>query len=126
MTDHTPSSSLQGSLREAAEQALGSLKALGAENGFAAEALRAALRAAPSPLPQERWHQVDYPKILYVCEICSESNSEACGNDRDHINVTPDGRWLCADCLDDEGIDVSVCRDAPKLFAALAATESQS
>ena len=82
--------------------------------------------ATPAPQAEERWHQIDYPKILYVCEICSESNSEACGNDRDHINVTPDGRWLCADCLDDEGIDVSVCRDAPKLFAALAATEGSA
>jgi hypothetical protein len=73
------------------------------------------VKEAPAPSPVAGEH-VDYPKILYVCETCWEGNSEACGSDRDRINVTPDGRWLCEDCRDGEGIDVAICRDAPKLY----------
>jgi hypothetical protein len=79
----------------------------------------------PSLQPNVAGTQVDYPKILYVCEICFEGNNESCGNDRDRINVTPDGRWLCEDCRDGEGIDVSLCRDAPKLYTAPAPASSE-
>lgn len=74
--------------------------------------------ASPTPHEDLVGEQVDYPKILYVCENCFEHNEEACGNDRDRINVTPDGRWLCDDCRDGEGIDVGLCRDAPTLYSA--------
>lgn len=73
--------------------------------------------ANPSPATNVRGvEQVDYPKILYVCETCWEGNSEACGSDRDRINVTPDGHWLCEDCRDGENIDAALCREAPKLY----------
>ncbi|MCB5203260.1 hypothetical protein LH464_12345 [Neorhizobium sp. T786] len=73
---------------------------------------------ATPPVQHAAGEQIDYPKILYVCEICAENNAEACGNDRGRINVTPDGRWLCDDCRDGEGVDVGECRDAPKLYTA--------
>lgn len=44
-----PEKHLNVDLREAAYQALGSLKALGAEKGHASEALRATLGSAPAP-----------------------------------------------------------------------------
>ena len=67
--------------------------------------------------------KVDFPRILYVCEYCFEHNEEMCGNDRQRMNVAPDGRWLCDDCRDGENIDVSTCKGVPELFTAPPATD---
>lgn len=89
------------------------------ENGGGAQVVKKYLTPFLPPSEHVVGEHVDYPKILYVCETCFEGNNEACGNDRDRINITPDGRWLCEDCRDGEGIDVSLCRDAPKLYTSI-------
>lgn len=94
----------------------------------AAEALRslsaklAAVERARDTLPapdlaeQVKDEPVAWPKIMYVCEYCQEHNPEMCGHDRADLYVTPDGKWLCDGCLDEEGIAHVDCVSPPKLY----------
>lgn len=64
--------------------------------------------------------QVDYPRILYVCEHCQENAPEMCGRARDDLYVTPSGTWLCDECRDEEGVPISDCVPPPALYPAAA------
>jgi hypothetical protein len=45
----------------------------------------------------------DQTKIMLCCESCVDINPERCGHFRaSDLSVTPDGRWLCDDCYDDD------------------------
>lgn len=91
---HLLSTNAQNELREAAEQALGSLKALGAENGFAAEALRVALQNHPAPASQ---------MVGWIANCCScgrivDTREIKNGGDPFGAELS-DGRWTCsAEC----------------------------
>ena len=107
--DYSSSSITMGDLRRA--KAVGDLLS------------RIAERRAPPLQQMVGGEKIDFPKILYVCEACfAGSNQEGCGNDRENMNVTPDGRWLCDDCRDDERVEASTCTDVPELFTAPPAT----
>jgi hypothetical protein len=88
--------------------------------------LEAAQRVAPDMPPVQRLvgKKIGFPNILYVCEVCFAGNQESCGNDRDRMNIVPDGRWLCDGCRDDEDIDVSACKGVPELFTSPPAAPS--
>jgi hypothetical protein len=50
------------------------------------------------------------PKILYICADCYEGDNETCGYvDRRDLAVTPDGRWLCNECLDESNYTDEEC-----------------
>lgn len=74
--------------------------------------------AAPDFGAEVAAEQVDYPRILYVCEHCQENAPEMCGRARDDIYVTPSGKWLCDECIDEEGVPVSDCVSPPALYPA--------
>lgn len=72
--------------------------------------------AAPDFGAEVAAEQVDYPRILYVCEHCQENAPEMCGRSRDDLYVTPSGKWLCDECIDEEGVPVSDCVSPPALY----------
>ena len=81
--------------------------------------IRAYLTALTPPVAEAvAAEQVDYPRILYVCEHCQESAPEMCGRSRDDIYVTPSGEWLCDECRDEEGVPISDCVSPPALYPA--------
>lgn len=76
-------------------------------------------RRATSPVADAvAAEQVDYPRILYVCEHCQENAPEMCGRSRDDLYVTPSGQWLCDACIDEEGVPISDCVPPPALYPA--------
>lgn len=66
--------------------------------------------------PEGEQEAVAWPKIMYVCEYCQEHNPEMCGHDRTDLYVTPEGRWLCDGCREEEGLSHSKCVSPPKLY----------
>lgn len=88
--------------------------------GAQSDEVQAAFAAATTPPIAEAVaaEQVDYPRILYVCEHCQEHAPEMCGRSRDDIYVTPSGQWLCDECIDEEGVPVSDCVSPPALYPA--------
>lgn len=62
-------------------------------------------------------------KVMVVCEECSENNPEGCGHySLDDLRETPDGRWLCQGCHDeDTPTDGVWWQDLPKISLAASA-----
>ncbi|MET3790709.1 hypothetical protein [Aquamicrobium terrae] len=87
---------------------------------------RRILSALAEPAGEVEPEPVAYPKIMYVCEHCHEHNPEMCGHDRTDIYVTPDGRWLCDGCLDEEGVPHRDCVSPPTLYTSPVATPPAS
>lgn len=92
-----------------------------------AEAMvRYMLDGAPALSEPVKDEPVAWPKIMYVCEYCQEHNPEMCGHDRADLYVTPDGKWLCDGCLDEEGIAHADCVSPPKLYTTPPASAAQA
>lgn len=100
------------------EAAAKAMETLALEQGFVPwdEAASVALTAAEQAEPAPAAEPVAYPKIMYCCEHCSEHNPEMCGHDRRDIYVTNDGRWLCDECREEEGISSCECSSPPFLY----------
>jgi hypothetical protein len=59
-------------------------------------------------MPNSLDHMSDH-RIMYVCSACSDEYPENCGHyDRSELRVMPDGRWLCAECYDEENYQTKI------------------